>query len=56
MEYDPNGVLFMQDAIHSALKLRNRMLRPYDAMPIGTKQVSVAHLKVNQKFIDSFSL
>lgn len=51
MQYEPDRICFMQDAIHGVLKLRGRMLRSYDEMPIGTKQVSVAHLKVNQNFI-----
>lgn len=41
----PDDICFMQDATHGGLKLRNRLLRIYDSMPMGTKQVSVTYLK-----------
>lgn len=40
----------MQDGIHTSLKLRNRMLRFYNEMPMGNKQVSAAHLKVKHTY------
>lgn len=36
----------MQDATHCGTKMRNRLLRSYAAMPMGKKQVAVAHLKI----------
>lgn len=36
----------MQDATHAGLKLRNRLLRSWDVMAMGHKQVSAAHLKI----------
>lgn len=36
----------VQDPIHVGTKLRNRLLRPSGFMPMGSKQVSVAHLKI----------
>lgn len=36
----------MQDGIHEGLKLRNRMLKPWEPMAMGNKQVSASHLKI----------
>lgn len=37
---------FVQDPTHLGVKLRNRNLRPTGVLPMGTKQVSAAHLKI----------
>lgn len=37
---------FVQDTIHLVLKLRNRMLKASMNLPMGSKQVSVSHLKM----------
>lgn len=39
-------ISFIQDPIHIATKLRNRILKASIIMPIGKKQVSVSHLKI----------
>lgn len=41
----PN-MCFIQDTIHSGLKLKNRVLKPGIILPFGDKLVSVAHLKM----------
>lgn len=40
-----SGVSCIQDTIHTGLKLRNRLLKPSINLPLGNKQISVAHLK-----------
>lgn len=55
MHYEPNGVLFMQDGIHTVLKLRNRMPNLNDELPMGNKQVSAAHLKVKNPRRNEFT-
>lgn len=37
---------FVQDTTHIATKLRNRALKPSIVLPLGNKQISVAHLKI----------
>lgn len=37
---------FIQDTVHLATKLRNRLLKPSTILPMGSKQVSVSHLKI----------
>lgn len=37
---------FIQDLTHIKTKCRNRMLKPSIMLPMGTEQVSVAHLKI----------
>lgn len=37
---------FVQDSVHIATKLRNRMLKPSSLLPMGSVQVSVSHLKI----------
>lgn len=39
-------VSVIQDSVHVATKLRNRILRSSVAMPMGRKQVSASHLKI----------
>lgn len=39
-------VSFIQDTIHVATKLRNRLQKPSIHFPMGSKQVSVTHLKI----------
>lgn len=39
-------VSFIQDPIHIASKFRNRLLKSSIVLPIGSKQVSVSHLKI----------
>lgn len=36
----------VQDSVHIATKLRNRLLKPCILLPMGSNQVSVAHLKI----------
>lgn len=40
------SISFIQDPIHLATKLRNRLQKPSILLPMGTKQVSVSHLKI----------
>lgn len=42
--YIDNG--FVQDTIHIATKLRNRLLKPSILLPFGNKLISVSHLKI----------
>lgn len=42
--YTDNG--FVQDIIHIATKLRNRLLKPSILLPFGNKLISVSHLKI----------
>lgn len=37
---------FVQDTIHIATKLRNRLLKPSILLPLGNKLISVSHLKI----------
>lgn len=46
MQYSSMQMNFMQDPTHHGLKLRNRLLRLHAALPMGTKLVSVSHLKL----------
>lgn len=46
MKFKSERTCYMQDATHAGLKLRTCFLRPFAALPIGTKLASVAHLKV----------
>ncbi|XP_031623022.1 uncharacterized protein LOC116340587 [Contarinia nasturtii] len=39
-------IAYMQDTIHTVLKMRNRFLSPGIILPMGTKVVSVSHLKM----------
>lgn len=39
-------ITFVQDTIHLATKLRNRLLKYSILLPMGSKQVSVTHLKI----------
>lgn len=45
-------VSYLQDTIHLLTKLRNRLLKQYVNLPMGTSQVSVAYLKVLIKTVD----
>lgn len=47
-----NETTFIQDTIHLLTKLRNRLLKLYVSLPMGSSQVSVAHLKVLIDSID----
>lgn len=40
------NISYIQDTIHLATKLRNRLLKPSIILPMGSKQVSVSHLKI----------
>lgn len=42
----PNVTSYIQDTVHIGTKLRNLLLKPSVLLPMGTKQVSVSHLKV----------
>lgn len=46
MHYSASNICYMQDATHGGLKLRTCFLRSYAALPMGSKQASVAHLKI----------
>lgn len=46
MHYSPGDTCFMQDATHMGLKLRNRLLKSWEVIPMGNKQVSASHLKL----------
>lgn len=37
---------FVQDPTHTGLKVRNRLLKPSILLPLGNKQISLAHLKM----------
>lgn len=37
---------FIQDPIHIGTKFRNRSLRPSGLLPLGNKQISIAHMKM----------
>lgn len=37
---------FVQDPTHIGTKLRNRLLKPSIVLPLGNKQISLAHLKI----------
>lgn len=39
-------ISFIQDTIHLGTKLRNRLLKASILLPMGCKQVSIAHLKI----------
>lgn len=43
--YKENGVKYVQDTIHIATKLRNRLLKPSINILMGIKKVSIMHLK-----------
>lgn len=45
MHYGQGETCFIQDATHTGLKLRNRLLKSWEEIPMGNKQVSVSHLK-----------
>lgn len=47
---DPSRLAFIQDNIHLILKLRNRLLAVGVVLVMGTKQVSVGHLKYLIRF------
>lgn len=40
------SITFVQDCVHLAVKNRNRLLKNSILLPIGSKQVSVSHLKM----------
>ncbi|XP_031620752.1 uncharacterized protein LOC116339177 [Contarinia nasturtii] len=46
MNQDHIPQIFVQDSIHCGTKMRNRLLRPQGLLPMGNKQVAVAHLKI----------
>lgn len=46
MQYRSDETCFMQDATHAGLKLRNRLLKSWETMAIGNKQVCGGHLKI----------
>lgn len=46
MKYRLDQICYMQDATHGGLKLRTCFLRSYAALPMGSKLVSVSHLKL----------
>ena len=44
--FNSNGILCIQDTIHELAKLRCRVMKPSILLPMGNKQVSIAHLKL----------
>lgn len=38
--------LYIQDSVHNATKLRNRLLKPSIVLPLGNKLISASHLKI----------
>lgn len=44
--FNISAIAFVQDTIHAVLKLRNKMINPTIVLPMGDRQVSVAHLKM----------
>lgn len=46
------NTLYVQDTIHTVLKLRNKLLQASLLLPLGNKQVSISHLKI---LIEHFS-
>lgn len=40
------NIIYIQDTIHIGTKLRNKLLQPSSLIPLGTKQVSISHLKI----------
>lgn len=45
-------ISYLQDIFHLLTKLRNRLLKQYVNLPMGSSQVSVAHLKVLINTVD----
>lgn len=45
------SISYVQDSFHLATKLRNRMLKSSILLPMGSRQVSVAHLKMLIKLV-----
>lgn len=41
-----DSAVYIQDTIHIATKLRNRLLKPSIMLPMGDYQVSIAHIKM----------
>lgn len=37
---------YVQDSIHTGLKIRNKLLQPSVLLPMGNRQVSLSHLKI----------
>lgn len=46
------NVVYIQDTIHVATKLRNRLLKHSIMLPIGERQISVAHIKILLSLVD----
>lgn len=46
------SISFLQDLIHVATKLRNRLLKISILLPMGISQVSVKHLKLLVNYVE----